>query len=102
MKFNISFGNLYSPSQAYNDHVVQIAVGSDITTFTRKALELGGHEVNINLGYVDRDAINIFFERFMIPQQAAELRKAGYRFGIVCTEMLEVEGQYNPFEFGAE
>lgn len=102
MKFNISFGNSYHPSIPYTAYFMSLAIGEDMVRFTRMALEELGHEVTVNLNYVDASAINIFFERFQFPEQAAELRQRGCRFGLICTEMLESEGLYNEFEYGVE
>jgi hypothetical protein len=102
MKFNICFGNSFDPAFSAHTHFVRISLGSGVTKFLRRALEELGHTVYVSMSYVDPDAINLFFERFHAPEQAVELRKRGYRFGIICSEPLDEDGLYNSFEYGAE
>lgn len=102
MKFNLSFGNGFVPGLTAHQIFTMLSSGTDMVRFIRYALEDGGHRVSVNRTYVDSSAVNLFFERFRIPENALELRRRGYRYGLICTEPLTTEGQYNPFEYDAE
>jgi hypothetical protein len=99
MKFNFTFGNFFDPSASAADYYFRIALGSNTMKFYRLALEEHGHKVYMSMRYVDPNAINIFFERFGSAEDAFELKRRGYRYGLICTEPLDTGDQYNPFEF---
>lgn len=92
VKFNICLGNLYEPRAAPPDLFVSMAAMSDATRYVRCALEELGHHVNVQPSFVDKDAINIFWDRFRNLDHNNDpprhLKRLGYRFGLIVTEPL--------------
>lgn len=88
MRFNIVLGN--HPREVLNttrDHTLIIAGG----------LRDAGHEAAIGLGTAHRDQINLFYD--CLDERTAgtyrQLKAGGYRFGIVCTEIMPGDGTVN-------
>jgi hypothetical protein len=99
MKFNFSFGNYFDPGSRAEDNYFRVSLGAGAIRFFRLALEAHGHKVDASMRYVDPNAINIFFEHFRSAEVATELKRRGVRYGLICTEPLDTDDQYNPFEF---
>jgi hypothetical protein len=99
MHFNMSFGNTLLQRATHADtinlHFLRVSLGHDMVRFIRMALEQLGHRVDINLSHVDAGAINLFWEYFYKPEQATELKRRGYRYGLICTEHLREDGLYS-------
>ena len=101
MNFNICFGNFAGPTQSVQAQILRSMLAGDMVMYVCRSLEELGHRVTINRSYVDKDAINLFLERFYgDPDQPAALRRNGYKWGLITPEQLLTDGLYNPFEFG--
>jgi hypothetical protein len=73
---------------------------SDSVSFVKGALEANDVTVKVGLDEIDRDAINLFFHHFNTqPNFPVQLKAAGIKYGIVCTESISPQGVWN---FGAE
>jgi len=73
---------------------------SDTVSFVKGALEANGVMVKVGLDEIDREAINLFFHHFNTqPNFPVQLKAAGIKYGIVCTESISPQGVWN---FGAE
>ncbi len=91
MYFNILFGNI--PSHLWE-------TVSDSVRIVRHALNGAGLETRVGTNQLDPDAINVFFDRFYEdPAFPLQLKAGGVRYGIVCTELLGLDGSWN---YGAE
>ncbi len=91
MSFNILFGNL-------KPHLWETV--SDSVRIVRYALDAVGMETRVGTNQLDPNAINLFFDRFYDdPTLPVQMKAGGVRFGIVCTEMIGLDGTWN---FGAE
>ncbi len=91
MKFNILLANL-------KPHLWEMV--SDTVHFVRGALEACGETVTVSTNQLDPDAINLFIDRFYEePEFPLKLKAGGYRFGLVCTEVIGEDGSWN---YGAE
>jgi hypothetical protein len=103
MKFNICFANLSRPNFQPIHMLSMLSVIGDGVRFLTRALEEAGHSVTLSPQNVYKDAINIFWERFYNFDDGldfpAQLRREGFRFGMICTEPMTTPGAYNPFEF---
>jgi hypothetical protein len=101
MNFNICMGNFYTPGYPESEIFQLTSSLADGVRFVRRALESAGHHVTVNAAFIDKDAVNIFWERFydFSDNPPTKLKKLGYRYGIICTEPMTTEGRYNPFEF---
>ena len=90
--FNILFANL-------KPHLWEMV--TDSVRFVRHALEAAGARVRIGTNQLDTSgAINLFFDRFYEdPQLPRQLKAAGVRFGLICTEVIDADGTWN---YGAE
>lgn len=90
--FNILFANL-------KPHLWEMV--TDSARFVRHALEAAGARVRIGTNQLDSSgAINLFFDRFYEdPALPRQLKAAGVRFGLVCTEVIAPDGTWN---YGAE
>ncbi len=102
MKFNICFGNLYSPNVPPPAVLTLKTIWGDMVRYVYLGLRELGHEVSINTNYVDPNAVNIFWERFHQPQMVRDLVQRGYRYALIVTEPMTTPGSYNPFEFEAQ
>jgi hypothetical protein len=100
MKFNICLANVYAP-RPLGDTFLHMSNLTDMVRFLELALRDAGAEVTINAMSALPDAINIFFDRFFDVSRRPwdELRAAGLRYALICTEPLEAEGQLNPYDF---
>jgi hypothetical protein len=103
MRFNLAFGNMLEPGKYLTtDFFYHLSKFGDQARFLQRALEELGHEVTVNDTFVDKDAINLFWERFYYNKPRdfpTFFKENGYRYGLICTEPLTTEGLYNPFEF---
>ncbi len=91
MDFNILLGNL-------KPHLWEMV--SDSVRFVRLALEAEGATVRVGTNQLDNHAINLFFDRFYEDQNLPhQMKLAGIRYGLVCTEVLSADGTWN---YGAE
>ncbi|MAF46918.1 MAG: hypothetical protein QGH73_01535 [Rhodospirillales bacterium] len=91
MEFNILLGNL-------KPHLWEMV--SDSVRFVRLALEACGANVRVGTNQLDAKAINLFFDRFYEDQNLPhQMKVAGIRYGLVCTEVLSADGIWN---YGAE
>jgi len=91
MDFNILVGNL-------KPHLWEMV--SDSVRFVRLGLEGAGASVRVGINQLDPGAINLFFDRFYVDQNLPhQMKLAGIRYGIVCTEVLSEDGTWN---YGAE
>ena len=73
---------------------------SDSVSFVKGALEANGVSVKIGMGQIDPNSINLFFDRFYVdPKLPVQLKAAGIKYGIVCTEAISTQGIWN---YGAE
>lgn len=91
MSFNILFGNL-------KPHLWETV--SDSVRIVRYALNAAGQETRVGTNQLDPKAINVFFDRFYDdPTLPLQLKAGGVRYGIVCTELLGLDGSWN---YGAE
>jgi hypothetical protein len=91
MDFNILLGNL-------KPHLWEMV--SDSVRFVRLALEAQGASVRVGTNQLDNRAINLFFDRFYEDQNLPhQMKLAGIRYGLVCTEVLSTDGTWN---YGAE
>lgn len=106
MHFNMSFGNTLlqraTHAETINLHFLRVSLGNDMVRFIRMALEQLGHRIDVNLSHVDAGAINLFWEYFYKPEQATELRRRGYRYGLICTEHLTEDGLYSAPDVATE
>lgn len=68
---------------------------SDGTRYLRCALEELGHHVSVQPSFVDKNAINVFWDRFRSlddnDDPPRSLKGRGYRFGLIVTEPLHWE-----------
>jgi hypothetical protein len=99
VKFNICFGNLYSPNISPPAVLTLKTIWGDMVRYVYLGLRELGHDVSINTNYVDPTAVNIFWERFHQPQMVRDLVQRGYRYALIVTEPMTTPGAYNPFEF---
>ena len=91
MSFNILYGNL-AP------HLWETI--SDSIRFVRAALEANDLTVRVGTNQLDPDSINLFFDRFYDdPSLPLKLKAGGVRYGLVCTEVIGLDGTMN---YGAE
>jgi hypothetical protein len=91
MSFNILYGNL-------QPHLWETI--SDSVRFVRAALEANDIAVRVGTNQLDPDAINLFFDRFYDdPSLPLKLKAGGVRYGLVCTEVVGLDGSFN---YGAE
>lgn len=91
MDFNILLGNL-------KPHLWEMV--SDSVRFVRLGLESQGASVRVGTNQLDAGAINLFFDRFYEDQTLPhQMKLAGIRYGLVCTEVLSTDGTWN---YGAE
>jgi hypothetical protein len=91
MSFNILYGNL-------QPHLWETI--SDSVRFVRAALEANDFAVRVGTNQLDPDAINLFFDRFYDdPSLPLKLKAGGVRYGLVCTEVIGLDGSFN---YGAE
>lgn len=91
MDFNILLGNL-------KPHLWEMV--SDSVRFVRLGLEASGAQVRVGTNQLDKGATNLFFDRFYEDQTLPhQMKLAGVRYGLVCTEVLSTDGTWN---YGAE
>jgi len=73
---------------------------SDSVRFISTALETCGVAVKIGTSQLDPKALNLFFDRFYIePNFPAQMKSAGVKYGLVCSEVVSPDGTWN---YGAE
>lgn len=102
MKFNLCSANFFDPATGPKEHYYRVSLGTYVLRFFRLAFENLGHQFSATMRYVDPKSINIFVERFLFPEDAIKLKRLGYRYGLICTEPLDVPGLYNTFEFSED
>lgn len=102
MKFSLSFWNLLYPGATPDSWFAYVSIMSDMARLLRLALEQAGHRVVVNNEHLDESGINLFIEKISSAATAIELHRRGYRYGLICTEPLDVWGEYNRFEFDQE
>ena len=73
---------------------------SDSVSFVKGALESNGEIVKAGLDEIDKEAINLFFYHLNTqPNFPVQLKAAGIKYGIVCTDAISPQGIWN---YGAE
>ena len=87
MSINILYGNL-------KPHLWETV--TDGIHFVRHALEAAGVPVRVGTNQLDTKAINLFFDRFYEdPALPRQLKAGGVRYGLVCTELVGLDGSWN-------
>jgi len=76
--------------------LVEVDSFSPVIDYMRKTLSACGHDVTVEYDRIHSDGINLLFEDFRdedFCQAIANMRREkGIRFGIIATELMQIEG----------
>ena len=95
---NLTLGNtlLFNLFTQNIGGLVEVDSFSPVIDYMRKTLSACGHDVTVEYGRIHSDGINLLFEDFRdkdFCQAIANMRREkGMRFGIIATELMQIEG----------